>query len=154
MTKDLLLTGQRLYPMQAETAPFIAHLIQAWNSHNPAQVAALYAPHFEGADISQVAPLRGAADMEEFFARFYAAFPDVQLTIDAVIANGDHYAIAWTAQGAHQGKLMNIPPSGKPVCVRGMTMLTVEGGQVVHASTVWDMAGLLRAIGLLPRLSR
>jgi steroid delta-isomerase-like uncharacterized protein len=140
--------------MQPEHSDFIDRLIQAWNSHDPTQAAALYAAQFEGTDISQVVPLRGAGDMHDYFARFYAAFPDVQVMVDTVVANGEHYAVAWTAQGTHQGKLMNIPPTGKPVCVRGMTLLTTVAGKVQNSSTVWDMAGLLRAIGLLPRLTR
>jgi steroid delta-isomerase-like uncharacterized protein len=145
---------RRLASMQAEQARFVEQLMAAWNSHDAERAAVWYAPNFVGVDIAQVAPLHGRKEMEEYFARFFAAFPDVQLQVESVVAVEDHYAIAWTAQGTHLGKLMNIPPSGKHVSVRGITMLRTETGQVVHAQTVWDMAGLLRAIGLLPRLSR
>ena len=140
--------------MQAEHAHFVEQLVEAWNSHDAVQAARCYAPNFEGADIGQTAPLHGRQEMEEYFARFFTAFPDVQLRVDSVVADEDRYAIAWTAHGTHLGKLMNIPPSGKHVSVHGITMLRTQTGQVIHAQTVWDMAGLLRSIGLLPRLSR
>jgi steroid delta-isomerase-like uncharacterized protein len=140
--------------MLAETDVFVAELMAAWNSRDARRVAHYYAACYEGIDIGQVAPMRGPDDVLDYFERFYAAFPDVQLTVDSVVSEADRYAISWTAHGTHRGKLMNIPPSGKAVVVRGVSVLTTEAGKVVRALTVWDMAGLLRAIGLLPRLSR
>jgi steroid delta-isomerase-like uncharacterized protein len=139
-------------PMNAES--FVAHLLAAWNSHDAGRVARLYAAGYEGSDIGRVAPLHGPADVQADCERFYAAFPDVHLTVQTVLQEGNRYAIGWTAHGTHQGKLMNIPPSGKPICIRGISLLTVENDQITQAQTVWDMAGLLRAIGLLPRLTR
>ena len=140
--------------MQAENEEFVAALMAAWNSHDAQRVAQFYSSSYEGVDIGQVAPMRGPAEVQDYFERFYTAFPDAQLTVDSVVADADRCAVAWTAHGTHKGKLMNIPPSGKAVSVRGVSMLTTAGGKVVRALTVWDMAGLLRAIGLLPRLSR
>jgi hypothetical protein len=47
---------------------------------------------------------------------------------------------------------MNIPATGRPVTVRGVSVCHVEGGRIVRAMHIWDVAGLLRAIGLLPEL--
>jgi steroid delta-isomerase-like uncharacterized protein len=140
--------------MQMNAEAFVAELLAAWNSHDASRVARLYATGYEGSDIGQVAPLRGPTDVRDYFERFYAAFPDAHLTVESVLQEGNRCAIAWTAHGTHQGKLMNIPPSGKPICVQGISLLTVEHGQITQAQTVWDMAGLLRSIGLLPRLTR
>lgn len=140
--------------MQPEHAHFVEQLMEAWNSHDAVRAAGWYAPDFEGIDIGQVAPLYGRQEMEDYFARFFAAFPDVQLRVESVVADKDQVAIAWLAQGTHLGKLMNIPPSGKHVLVRGITILRIQTEQIIHARTVWDMAGLLRSIGLLPRLSK
>jgi steroid delta-isomerase-like uncharacterized protein len=140
--------------MHAEHAHFVEQLVRAWNSRDAVLAASWYALNFVGADIGQMAPLHGRQEMEQHFARFFAAFPDVQLRVDSVVADEDRYAIAWTVHGTHLGKLMNIPPSGKQVSVRGITMLRTQTGEIIDAQTVWDMAGLLRSIGLLPRLSR
>jgi steroid delta-isomerase-like uncharacterized protein len=138
--------------MQVEQRHFVDQLLAAWNSHDGTRVARLCAPTYEGMDIAQRAPIRGPAEVQAWCEHLYAAFPDAQVVFDAVIAEENRYAIAWTAQGTHRGRLFNMPPTAKLVQVRGMSLLTVEAGQVVTASTVWDMAGLLRAIGLLPQL--
>jgi len=140
--------------MQPKSTSFVAQLCAAWNSHDPAAAAALYADDCQGSDISQVAPLQGRAEMQDYFARFFAAFPDVQLRVDSVVQEENRYALAWTAEGTHLGKLMNIPPSGKNIAVRGMSQVVVKDGLITTSAVVWDMAGLLRSIGLLPRLNR
>jgi steroid delta-isomerase-like uncharacterized protein len=60
--------------------------------------------------------------------------------------------MAWIARGTQQGTLMNIPPTGRAVEVQGMTLFTVQDGQIARSQSVWDLAGMLRAIGLLPEL--
>ena len=56
------------------------------------------------------------------------------------------------AHGTHLGTLMNIPASGRSVSVRGVSVFTLAAGQVSRATYIWDVAGLLRTIGLLPEL--
>ena len=48
---------------------------------------------------------------------------------------------------------MNIPPTGRKVAVQGVSILTVEEHRITRGVYEWDVAGLLRAIGLLPDLS-
>jgi hypothetical protein len=47
---------------------------------------------------------------------------------------------------------MNIPPTGRSVEIRGVSMLTIKDNQVQRGLYIWDVAGLLRALGLLPEL--
>jgi hypothetical protein len=48
---------------------------------------------------------------------------------------------------------MNIPPTGHMVKVRGTSLIVVEGGKIRRALRIWDLAGLLRDLKLLPELS-
>ena len=47
---------------------------------------------------------------------------------------------------------MHIPPTGRKIAVRGISVLTIENEKITSGLYVWDAAGLLRAIGLLPEL--
>ena len=47
---------------------------------------------------------------------------------------------------------MNIPPTGHKVEVRGVSMIGIENGLIVRAQYIWDLAGMLRHMGLLPEL--
>jgi hypothetical protein len=47
---------------------------------------------------------------------------------------------------------MHIPPTGRKIAVRGISVLTIENGKITRGLYVWDAAGLLRTTGLLPEL--
>ena len=138
--------------MSETTQQLAADLIAAWNAHDVEQVAAFYAPDYEGVDVAQPASRRGLDAVRNTLTRYLCAFPDLHFTPDEIVAQDNQAAVAWTARGTHQGVLMNIPPTGRAIQVRGVSFFTVRDGKIIRALHIWDVAGLLRAIGLLPEL--
>lgn len=138
--------------MSENITRLITELLEAWNAHDVERAVKLYAPEYEGIDVAQASPQRGAHGIRQMMTRYWRAFPDLHFTGDEIICEGSRVVLVWTAHGTHQGTLMKIPPTGRPVEVRGVSLLTVEGGLIVKASYIWDVACLLRAIGLLPEL--
>lgn len=86
------------------------------------------------------------------FEAYYQAFPDLHLTLTDVIADNDQVAMFWIAHGTHQGSIMNIPASGRAISAKGVNHLKLREGLVCETTTIWDVAGMLRGIGLLPDL--
>lgn len=125
--------------------------LAAWNAHDLDGVAAFLAPGYEGVDIADAAP-RAGDQAREAIARYLTAFPDLAITDEETIVQGNRVAVSWTARGTHRGPLLHIPPTGRAVAVRGVTFLTVADGKVARSLCVWDVAGLLRGVGLLPEL--
>lgn len=78
------------------------------------------------------------------------AFPDIGLTIDAIVAEGDLVVLAWTGTGTHRGELMGIPPTGKSGSVTGIVFNRMAGGQVVERWGNSDDLGLMRTLGVIP----
>jgi steroid delta-isomerase-like uncharacterized protein len=78
-----------------------------------------------------------------------AAFPDIEITIEDQVAEGDMLATRWTSRMTHSGSLGGAPPSGRRVEISGMTMERFEDGKVVEAWRSIDTLGLLRQIGAL-----
>lgn len=130
----------------------VAGLVRAINRHDAKQFAAFFADEFEGTDVALAQPVRGSVGVEKAVAAYLGAFPDAEMTVLDLVVRADAAALVWTARGTHQGALMHIPPTGKTARVRGMTFLRLARGKVVSGSTVWDVAGLLRELGLLPEL--
>ena len=126
--------------------------LAAWNSHAVERVLALCSSSYEGLDIAQASSHQGHEGMREYVGSYLRAFPDVELAADMVVQQENVLALAWTARGTHRGNLMNIPSTGRLVQVRGVSILTVENGMLSRALYVWDLAGLLRTLGLLPDL--
>jgi steroid delta-isomerase-like uncharacterized protein len=135
-----------------ELARLAAQLTDAWNSHDPQRVAALCATDYEGENIGEVAPHRGPEGLAASVATYLAAFPDLHFTVEDSVIEGERVVQVWRAHATHRGPLMNIPGTGRRLAVRGASLLTFREGKLYRAAYIWDVAGLLRAIGLLPEL--
>lgn len=135
-----------------EIKQLVDDLIVAWNMHDAARVERCYTPDCEEIDVAAREPQRGSAAIRKLMKYYLRAFPDVHIVIDELLIDGQQAALVWTWQGTHTGRFMNIPPTGRRVKVRGTTVMTVCDGRIHRVVRVWDVAGLLRGIGLLPDL--
>lgn len=138
--------------MASDIKHLIAEFLDAWNSHDVERIASLYAPNYEGIDVAEAAPQRGPESMQHSAIRYLQAFPDLKLANEWVVIEGNQIAVAWVSHGTHRGRMLNIPPSGRQVKVHGVSFLTLEGDKIVRGLHIWDLAGMLRQIGLLTEL--
>jgi steroid delta-isomerase-like uncharacterized protein len=138
--------------MREEIARLVRDLLEAWNAHDIERIETFYAPGYEGVDVGQAKPQRGPQGASWLMKRYLQAFPDLRFVDEDVVVQGDRAVLVWTAHGTHGGELMRIPPTGRRISVRGISVLTIEDGKITHGLYVWDAAGLLRSIGLLPEL--
>ena len=123
-----------------------------WNTHDLDKLATLYAADYEGKDIGLSQTFYGQSGAREMAAGYYRTFPDLSFTLTQTIIEDDCAALAWISCGTHRGKIMNIPPTGRSIKVNGLTTLQIRDGLIIRSSVLWDVAGLLRDIGLLPDL--
>lgn len=128
-------------------------LIDAWNSHDRAQLEPLYSPDYQGFDVAQASPQIGIEGISSALETYWRAFPDLKFTLEASVAEGDSLSLFWRAEGTHKGPILNIPATGKSVTIRGAAFHRMLDGKVVHCTYIWDTAGLLRNLGLLPELA-
>lgn len=81
---------------------------------------------------------------------FVTAFPDMQITEEDVVAEGDKIVARFTFQGTHKGELQGIPPTGKQVTVSGMVIDHIAHGKVVEHWIEFDQLGLMQQLGVVP----
>jgi len=109
----------------------------------------LCAPDFVDHD-----PLPGTsadlAGIKEFVAQIRAAFPDLQVTVDDLIGEGDRLAVRSTMRGTHEGDFMGIPASGKKVEVSNYDFVRFENDQAAEHWGVIDSAALMEQLGMAP----
>jgi len=95
--------------------------------------------------------LHGHEGMKENVMLYRTAFPDVHLTIEEMIAEGDNVVVCWSGCGTHQGPLMGIPPTRRRVSgIKGITIVRCAGGKWVESTDVFDALGILQQIGAVP----
>jgi steroid delta-isomerase-like uncharacterized protein len=123
---------------------------EAWNKGEPAAVDALVDPAYVGHFAIQREPLRGPEAYKGFIAGLLAAFPDLQFTVEDIVAEGDKVAIRWTNRGTHGGALMGVPPTGRRVEASGIWIHRLAGGKVVEEWGESDVLGMLQQLGVVP----
>jgi len=103
-----------------------------------------------GHDPAQPQPTRGPDGLIANARGYRDAFPDLTLTVNQQIADGEYVATRWTATGTHKGDLFGIAPTGKQSTVTGITIDHWVDGKVAEAWVNWDTLGLLQQIGAMP----
>lgn len=77
---------------------------------------------------------QGAEGLKQLFSMFFGAFPDLKMTVEEMIAEGDLVAVHTTMQGTHKGELMGIAATGNQFSYRGMDLIRIAGGK---ATELW-----------------
>jgi steroid delta-isomerase-like uncharacterized protein len=125
-------------------------IFDTFNTHDAERTAALFAEDAVLHDSGVSRPAVGPRQIAALYARHYAAIPDAHVRVDRMIAEADTVVVEWTSSGTHRGRLMGIPPTGKSVSVKGISLIRYRSGLAIADTRIWDLAGLLRQIGLLP----
>jgi len=79
------------------------------------------------------------------------AFPDLKLTIEEIIADGDKTWARITGRGTHQGPFMGLSPTGRSIVVTVMDVCRFENGQIVEHWGVADQLAVMAQLGGLPQ---
>jgi steroid delta-isomerase-like uncharacterized protein len=93
---------------------------------------------------------RGPAALKEALALFRGAFPDLKVTMEDAIAEGDRVAARFAMTGTHKGEFQGIAPTGKSVKVGGIDIVRFEGGKMVEHWGYTDQVGLMQQLGIMP----
>lgn len=92
---------------------------------------------------------QGLAGFKATARMLHSAFPDMQITIDQLIAEDDMVAARFTMRGVHRGELMGMAPTGKEVTVTGMDIMRFKDGKGVEHWANQDDLGMMQQFGLI-----
>jgi steroid delta-isomerase-like uncharacterized protein len=95
-------------------------------------------------------PLQGPTGYLEIIGLMRRGFPDIQWTLEEMIAEGEKVAARFTMRGTHQGTFFGVPATGKKIAVSAMNFYRLSGGQFVEERGQPDLLGLLQQIGAVP----
>jgi steroid delta-isomerase-like uncharacterized protein len=95
--------------------------------------------------------IHGTEEAKQFVSLYKTAFPDMTITVEDVIAEGDKVVTRVTLRGTHQGETEEFgPPTGRQVEGKGVTISRIEGGQIVEDWDIYDNLSLLQQLGRAP----
>lgn len=125
---------------------------QVWNQQRLGAIDELADPACRAHGHAPDDEVIGLPQFKEFARNLIAAFPDVNITVEETISEGDRSVLRWVARMTHRGDFMGIPATGKHLVVRGISILRFAGGKIVEAWDNWDQLGLLTKLGALPQV--
>ena len=128
-------------------------LLEAFSSGDVAVADELIDPQAVGNDPATPASMRSLQGPEGFkrtVSMYRAGFPDLQMVIDDVVADGDKVVLRWHTEGTHRGELQGLAPTGKRGSVTGISIDQWREGKLVESWTQWDNLGLARLVGAAP----
>ena len=135
----------------AQTAETVLHrwFEEVWNQGRESSIDELMA---DGALIHGATPdgkpMRGAADFKPFHQHFRAAFPDIRITVEDVLIDGDKLAARCSVSATHTGPGVTPGPTNKAVSITGMCIARVENGKIVEGWNNFDFLSLYQQLGM------
>jgi steroid delta-isomerase-like uncharacterized protein len=123
---------------------------RAWElADNPDILEEVYAPDVVWHEPDQ--EIRGLEQAKKFVSAYKTAFPDIKITVEDVIAEGDKVVSRVTLRGTHQGETEEFgPPTGRQIEGGGITISRIEGGKIVEDWDSYDNLTTLQQLGLAP----
>ena len=113
----------------------------------------IYAPNYISHQPAGNEDLRGLEAIKQFAAGLRRAFPDLQITIEDQIAEGDKVVTRLTSRGTHRGELWGTAPTGREAEVSSVSTNRIEGGKIVEHWTCADRLGMMQQLGVIEQPS-
>jgi len=124
---------------------------EVWNKKNAAAIDEMFAAdgiaHGLGDDAK--VSMKGPADFKPFHAIFCGAFPDIQVVVEDVIAEGDKVAARCSVRGKHTGDNLGVAASNAAVDFSGMVIVRIKDGKIVEAWNNFDFQRMNQQIGIV-----
>jgi len=81
---------------------------------------------------------------------FFAAFPDLTVTEDGCIAEGNTVVYRHTVTGTHEGEIMGVERTGNEISLQNAGVFRVEDGKIVELYLYADNVSLMRQLDIIP----
>ena len=121
-------------------------IVSEWN---PDLIEEFYPPDLVWHEPDQ--DIRGYEEARQFVSTFFDAFPDMNITVEDAIAEGEQAVTRYTIRGTHRGETEEFgPPTGRQMELEGITIHRIEGGKIVEEWSRYDNLSVMQQLGLVP----
>ena len=127
---------------------------EVWNKGNLPLTDELFTPNYAHHDSSTPDVGRGPESEKKRATLYRTAFPDIRLTIEDIIAEGETVMARWSCRGTHTGVLSGIAPTGKQFNISGVSIARFAGGKMAEGWVNWDALGLMQQLGVVPEIGK
>jgi predicted ester cyclase len=93
---------------------------------------------------------RGPQVIKAHISEWLSGFPDLQFTIEQMIAEADKVSTLLVMEGTHTGEWLGIQPNGKRLSIRMMTIHRIQNGKIIEDWVIVESLGFFQQLGILP----
>jgi steroid delta-isomerase-like uncharacterized protein len=144
--------AKELFSIAEKNKDFLrAYTEDFWNTQNIAAYDTYYAADFV------VHMADGDQNREQYKGlcqAYFAAFPDLNITTDDLVAEGDKVTKVWTANCTQTGDFLGIPATGKQIEVKGIEVFRIADGKITELWASMDNLGMLQQLGVIPPMGQ
>ena len=130
---------------------FFKQFVQFINTADESLAQQLISPLAKFHVPGQPEPLHGPKGYLMIIAMMRSGFPDIQWTLEEMIAEENKVAARFSMSGTHLGEFFSVPATGKSIRVQAINFYRLAGDQIVEEYGQPDMLGLLAQIGAGPK---
>lgn len=129
---------------------------EVWNNRNLDYLDEVYSPDFvlhalwQNTSAGSAIEAKGVEPAKQVIGGWFEGFPDLSVTVDDQVAEGDFVGSRHTSTGTHTNSFQGMPPTGNQATITGMTITRIEDGKIAEAWTCWDALGMFEQLGLAP----
>ena len=127
---------------------------EVWNKGNLQVTDDLFTPNYAHHDSSTPDVGPGPESEKKRATLYRTAFPDLRLTVEDIIAEGETVVARWSCRGTHKGDLNGIAPTGKHVNMTGISIARFTNGKMSEGFVNWDALSLMQQLGVVPELGK
>ena len=122
---------------------------EVWGRGDQATLEELLDPDFVDHDaLPGQAP--GREGHKQILVAFHSAFPDLNVTTEDIVTEGEKVVSRWTARGTHHGELLGIAPTGNEVTIKGIDVLRVAEGRIAERWSQFNSLEMMQQLGAVP----
>jgi len=134
----------------------LGKVLEMWNKPDLALIPELYTTDCVATSSSTPVPFVGHEGIKKWIENTRVTMPDLKMTFDEVVVQGDKIATIWTMTGTITGPTLTpggtIPPSGKAMRITGMSIDYLKAGKFAKEIVIFNVLEMLMPLGfqLLP----
>src|SRR5258705_1220328 len=120
------------------------------NAHNVDMIDSFCTADFVDHNPDQGHTGKGIDDLKAQFRDFFAGFPDIHMTPDFMVAEGDKVVTHVTMTGTNSSAIGNMPATNKSVNVEGIDIIQVKGDKASDRCGMFDSMKMMAQLGMMP----
>ena len=93
---------------------------------------------------------RDIEELKHYVTIYRTAFPDIQDTVEEIVAEADKVVVRWRSRGTHQGEFLGVAPTGRHVTFTGMRLFRIAENKIAESWVNIDERGLQEQLSTAP----